>query len=53
LLRTPEATINVFGTFDWVTKEAWLPIPRKQSEKDVTKELNLTKVISQKNANCE
>ncbi len=31
LLKTPQATINVFKTFDWVTKEGWPCMPKKQS----------------------
>lgn len=39
LLKIPKVTINVFGTFDWVTKKGWPQIPRKRSEEDVTKKL--------------
>jgi len=45
LLRTLETTIYAFGTLDWVTKEGWLRIPRKWSNKDVTKEVSNNDVV--------
>jgi hypothetical protein len=31
LLNTPKIIVNAFGTINWVTKEGWLQIPRRQA----------------------
>jgi hypothetical protein len=40
ITNNPEATINVFGMFNWIMKEGWPHIPRKRSKEDATKEAN-------------
>jgi hypothetical protein len=32
LLNTPKIIVNSFGTIDWVTKEGWPRIPRRQAD---------------------
>jgi hypothetical protein len=40
ITNNPKATINVFGMFNWITKEGWPHIPRKWSKKDATEKAN-------------
>jgi hypothetical protein len=44
MLKTLDAIVNVFGTLDWVTKEGWPQIPKKQLEKDGTKKTSSSNV---------
>ncbi len=44
LLRTPDITINAFGTLDW--EEGWPQIPRKWLEKDVTEKASNSNIIN-------
>jgi hypothetical protein len=32
LLNTPKIIVNSFGTIDWVTKEGWPQIPKRQAD---------------------
>jgi hypothetical protein len=40
LLKTLEASINAFGTFNQIIEERWLQIPKKWLEEDVIEEDN-------------
>jgi hypothetical protein len=46
ITNNPKATINVFGMFNWITKEGWPHIPRKRSKKDATKEVSSSNTIN-------
>jgi hypothetical protein len=37
ITNNPNATINVVEMFNWIAKEGWPHIPRKQSKEDATK----------------
>lgn len=46
LVKTPHATFNVFGMFDWVTKKGWPHIPRIGSKKDAIEEANSNNITN-------
>jgi len=50
ITNNPKATINVFGMFNWITKEGWPHIPRKRSKKDATKEASSSNIVNKVSA---
>ncbi len=46
MTNNPKATINVFGMFNWIMKEGWPHIPRKQSKEDATEEASISNIAN-------
>jgi hypothetical protein len=47
MANNPKATINVFGMLNWIMKEGWPHIPRKQSKEDATEEASSSNIANE------
>jgi len=50
ITNNPKVTINVFGMFNWITKEGWPHVPRKRSKKDAIKEASSSNIVNKVSA---
>jgi hypothetical protein len=47
ITNNPKVIINVFGMFNWITKEGWSHIPRKWSKEDAIEEANSSNIADE------